>query len=106
MNDENNRLDATLARLRDSEPLLDGGDFTAAVMTQLPRATRVPAWLQNAILLGATALGSAIVAWQTPVPPVATMAQALIASLPELVGASAALMWGAAVAGIWVVSRR
>lgn len=106
MTDNDNKLDAMLARMRESEPTLDGDDFTAAVMAQLPRNDGVPAWLQNTILLGATALGSAIVAWQMPVPPVTVLAQSLIANLPELVGASAAMMWGSAVAGIWVASRR
>jgi hypothetical protein len=53
--------DDTLDRqLRDAVPYIDDDGFTARVMAKLPATRREPRWLRPMILLGATALGSAV----------------------------------------------
>lgn len=106
MTDDTKNLDALLDSLQRSEPDLPGDAFTAAVMQRLPRAREMPTWLKDGILLGSAALGSAIVAWQMPLPRVAAIVDALIANLPELAGASLALTWGTAVTASWLIGRR
>ena len=65
MNSDN--LDDMLATLRDSEPYLSDDGFTSGVIARLPEARQLPFWLTTLIMLGFTATGSAIVAWETPV---------------------------------------
>ena len=76
-------LDNLSAELRISEPYLPDSGFTAVVMAQLPRNRELPLWLKNLILLGATTLGSAIVATQLPAGNVASMLLSM-SSLPAL----------------------
>jgi len=53
--------DDTLDRqLREATPYIDDDGFTARVMARLPAARREPRWLRSMILLGVTALGSAV----------------------------------------------
>jgi hypothetical protein len=57
-------LDALISEMRESEPYFSDNGFTAAVMAQIPTTRAVPLWKENAIMLAATAAGSAIAAWQ------------------------------------------
>ena len=66
-------IDNLSAELRISEPYLADSGFTAVVMAQLPRSRELPLWIKNLMLLGATALGSAIVAIQLPAGIVASV---------------------------------
>jgi hypothetical protein len=53
--------DETLDRqLREAVPYIDDEGFTGRVMSSLPAARREPRWLRAMILVGLTALGSAI----------------------------------------------
>jgi hypothetical protein len=106
MTDAEQKLDALLEQMRRTEPELPGDDFTTAVMRELPPDRAMQEWQHNALLLGATALASAIIAWQMEIPSVATMTTALLEYLPRLLGASAALTWGAAAVGIWAALQR
>ncbi|OGT81702.1 MAG: hypothetical protein A3H91_10540 [Gammaproteobacteria bacterium RIFCSPLOWO2_02_FULL_61_13] len=74
-------IDNLCAELRISEPYLTDSGFTAVVMAQLPRSRELPLWEKNLILLGATALGSAIVATQIPAGSLASALMAMT-SLP------------------------
>jgi hypothetical protein len=47
-------------RLREAVPYIDDEGFTARVMSSLPVARREPQWLRAMILVGLTALGSAV----------------------------------------------
>jgi hypothetical protein len=59
------------ALLREQNPHIDDNGFTARVLTALP--TRRRAWLRPTILLGATAIGSALASrwlpWENLAPP-------------------------------------
>ena len=98
-------LDALAARLRQTEPAVADGNFTAAVMAQLPPTNVRPTWLRDGLLLGATALGSAIVAWQTPLPAVASLLDAVSTNFQALTLAGVGLTYGAAFAAVWVANR-
>jgi len=100
------RLETTLARLRESEPTIADDGFTAAVMTQLPRARELPTWISNAILLGATTMGSAIVAWRIPLPPAGVLLEAVTTNLPALLIAAVALTYSTAAGALWTASRQ
>lgn len=76
-------IDKLFAELRTSEPYLADGGFSAVVMAQLPSNRELPLWLKNLILLGATALGSSIVAMQLPAGDLGSLLLAA-ASLPAL----------------------
>ncbi len=47
-------------RLREAVPYLDDEGFTGRVMSRLPAARREPRWLRAMVLVGLSALGSAI----------------------------------------------
>ena len=98
-------LDTTLARLRESEPTFSGGDFTASVITQLARSNQLPAWISNGILLGATALGSAIVAWQIPLAVPVGLLNAAAANFSAVLIAGVALTYSGALAAVWAAHR-
>ena len=76
-------IDKLFAELRTGEPYLADGGFSAVVMAQLPGNRELPLWLKNLILLGATALGSAIVAMQLPAGNVASVLLS-VASVPAM----------------------
>jgi hypothetical protein len=61
-----NNFDEMLGTLRSTEPYLADDGFTSGVMARLPEARQLPSWLTNLIMLGFTAIGSAIAAWQLP----------------------------------------
>ena len=98
-------LDATLARLRESEPAFSGGDFTASVVTRAWRSNQLPPWMSNGILLGATALGSAIVAWQIPLAAPVGLLNAAATNFSAVLIAGVALTYGGALAAIWAAGR-
>jgi len=99
------KLDATLARLRESEPSIADDGFTAAVMTRLPRANALPTWISNTIMLGATAMGSAIVAWRIPLPPADVVLEVATANLPALLIAAVALTYSTAAGALLTANR-
>lgn len=98
-------VDTFAARLRETEPTITDGDFTAAVMTQLPRSKELSAWKKNAILLAATALSSAVVAWQVPLTAVPDLLDAAATDWPALLGTAIVLAYSAAGAAIWATHR-
>lgn len=71
-------FDRMCTQLRATEPYLDDNGFTSVVMAQLPRASELPLWVKNLILLGATLLGSAIVAMQLPANGLSAVLLALV----------------------------
>lgn len=95
-------LDAVVERLRQTEPVIAEGDFTAAVMAQVPRRNRLPVWLSNATLLGATVLGSATAAWQLRLPIEAIVLQ-VPGNAPIVLGASVMLVYAMAGATLWMI---
>jgi len=100
------KLDATLARLRESEPTISDDGFTAAVMIRLPHNNELPTWISNAIMLGATAMGSAIVAWRIPLPPANVLLEVATANLPALLIAAVALTYTTAAGALWTAGRQ
>jgi len=76
MNTEFRTLDAISARMRHAEPVIDDGDFTTAVLAQLPRAEALSDGIRNAMVLGATALGSALAAFFGVLPAVPDLLEA------------------------------
>ncbi len=77
-----NNLDEMLNTLRSTEPHLADDGFTSGVIAMLPEARQLPFWLSNLILLGFTAIGSAIAAWQLPVMKLVSFATTSTLSLP------------------------
>jgi|GEM_PF-6021445 len=98
--------DTVAARLRRTEPVIADEAFVAAVMTRLPASRTLPAWLKNVILLIATALGSAIVAWHVPVTILPALLNTAVADWPEVLGSSIVLIYAAAFAALWTTARR
>lgn len=76
-------LDLMFRELRTTEPYLNDNGFTAVVMAQLPAQRELPMWVKNLLLLGATLLGSAIVATQLPANTLGTVLVSL-ATLPAI----------------------
>jgi hypothetical protein len=64
---DSNNLDHMFNTLRNTEPYLADNGFTSGVLARLPEAKQLPAWLTNLIMLGFTAIGSAIAASQAPI---------------------------------------
>ena len=77
-----NNLDEMLNTLRSTEPYLADDGFTSGVIAILPEARQLPFWLTNLIMLGFTAIGSAIAAWQLPVMKLVSFATTSTLSLP------------------------
>ncbi len=100
--------EAVAARMRHTEPVIDDIDFTTAVLAQLPRANALSDGFRNAIVLGATVLGSALAAWYSVLPAIPGLLEALtvVATNPApALLAAGALTWGAAFAALWSVAR-
>lgn len=96
-------LDEITARLRQSEPVIDGGDFTTAVLAQLPRADALPEGLRHGIVLGATGIASALVARYSVLPSIPDLLEAFTAAAADPATAlltAGALTWGAALAAL------
>jgi hypothetical protein len=79
-----NNLDEMFNTLRSTEPYLADDGFTSAVIVRLPEAQQLPAWLSNLIMLGFTAFGSAIAAWQLPAMKLVSFPTSSLISLPVL----------------------
>lgn len=79
-----NNFDEMLTALLSTEPYLADNGFTSGVIARLPEARQLPFWLTNLILLGFTATGSAIAAWQLPVMKLVSFTTTSILSLPVL----------------------
>lgn len=77
-------FDNMLGALRSTEPYLADDGFTSAVIARLPEARQLPFWLTNLIMLGFTAAGSAIAAWQLPVVKLLSFTSTSIASLASI----------------------
>ena len=61
-----NDFESLLGALRNTEPYIADAGFSAAVISRVATTSRLPGWLANLILLAFTAIGSALVAWITP----------------------------------------
>lgn len=98
-------LESRFSAARQSEPYLDDSGFTAAVMTRLPRRNELPLWLKNLILLGATALGSAVVVWQLPpVLPLADKAASIATSF-EFIATAAMAVYAVSLGVVWAARK-
>ncbi len=98
-------LEPLAARLRTTEPTLPGSTFTAAVMANLPRADALATWQKNTIILAATALGSAVVAWQLPSTNAAGLLMAATTDWVVLLGTAVVVTYSAAVAAVWTARK-
>lgn len=78
---ESTKLDEMFRKLRNSEPYIADDGFTAGVMARLPEARQLPMWLTNLILLGFTAIGSALAAWQIPLMKLFSLVSVALQSL-------------------------
>jgi hypothetical protein len=105
MSDDFHTLDATVTQLRQTEPTFADSHFTASVMAQVSQSHELPTWASNSILLGATALGSAILAWQTPLVDPTNLIEAVTTNLPAVLVAAAASTYGSALAAMWAMDR-
>lgn len=92
-----NNLDEMLNTLRSTEPYLADDGFTSGVIAILPEARQLPFWLTNLIMLGFTAIGSAIAAWQLPVMKLISFATTSTLSLPTTSTLSLAFLGAAAI---------
>ncbi|RLB66670.1 MAG: hypothetical protein DRH08_05580 [Deltaproteobacteria bacterium] len=106
MNKDINTLDSILVRLRQTEPTITDDGFTPAVMAQLPCSRKLSAWQKNTILLAATALGSAFVAWQAPITAIPVLLDAATINWPMLLSAAVIAAYGAALATVWTTYSR
>ncbi len=79
-----NNLDEMFNTLRNTEPYLADDGFTSGVIAMLPEAKQLPLWITNLILLGFTAVGSAVAAWQFPVMKLISLTKSSIPSLPAI----------------------
>ncbi len=92
-----NNLDEMLNTLRSTEPYLADDGFTSGVIAMLPEARQLPFWLTNLIMLGFTAIGSAIAAWQLPVMKLVSFTANSTLSLPTTSILSLAVLGAAAI---------
>jgi len=60
-----NDFESLLGALRNTEPYIADAGFSAGVISRVATTRRLPGWLANLILLGFTAIGSALAAWLT-----------------------------------------
>lgn len=101
-------LDKIAATLRQSEPVIDNVDFTTAVIAQLPRADALPAVFRHGIVLGATAIASALVARYSVLPAIPDLLEAFAAAAADpatALLAAGALAWSTALAALWMTAR-
>lgn len=101
MKDDSIHLDTLAARLRQTEPAITDGDFARAVLAQLPPRRVWRERLHDGLFLGATALGSAIVAWQMPLPAVTSVLDMVSANPQVAVLTGVALTYATAGAALW-----
>lgn len=98
-------LESRFATARRSEPYLDGTGFTLAVMAELPRREELPTWIKNVILLAATAVGSAVAAWQLP-PVVKLAGETFSAAMnAEVLALAALVVYTASLGVVWVARK-
>ncbi len=96
-----NDFESLLGALRNTEPYIADAGFSAAVISRVATTRRLPGWLANLILLAFTAIGSALVAWITPLGGQLTSAVTQAATsilsaqgvffLPTIAGAAAGM---------------
>ena len=97
-------IDSVVAQLRRSEPYFEDHGFTAAVLATLPEERELPLWIKNLIMIGATAAGSAVVAWQAS----GIKTEALLAQVTldyTTIGVAALFVYAFSSAAVWVVRR-
>jgi hypothetical protein len=99
-----NDIDSVAARLRQSEPYFEDHGFTAAVLAVLPDERELPLWVKNLIMIGATAAGSGIVAWQMS----GLRLEALVGELSldyTTIGVAALFVYAFSSAIVWIARR-
>ena len=97
-------IDSVAAQLRQSEPYFDDHGFTAAVLAALPEDRQLPLWVKNLIMVGATAAGSAVVAWQMA----GLHLEPLLGQVSfgyTTIGAAAVFVYAFSSATVWVARR-
>ena len=99
-----NRLDDIIKELQTSEPYLDNGDFTAAVMRQLPEQRILPWWVKNLIILTAAVAGSTLAAWEMPVQEMINALFSISLNLQTL-GVAALVTYLLSGAALWLGRR-
>jgi len=99
-----NHIDSMLATIRHSEPYFDDHGFTVAVLSALPEERELPLWIKNAMMIGATAAGSAVVAWQAAgIRPEALLSQLTLDTTTVAIAALCVYAFSSAM--VWVVRR-
>jgi hypothetical protein len=97
-------IDGILARMKRSEPYFEDRGFTAAVLAALPEDRELPLWVKNLIMVGATAAGSGVVAWQAAgLKPEALLSQLSLNT--TTVAVAALFVYAFSSAMVWVVRR-
>jgi hypothetical protein len=95
-------IEQVLGRMRQTEPYFEDRGFTAAVLAALPEERELPLWVKNLILIGATATGSGIVAWQLKGASLENVFTG-IAPGPWTIATAALLVYAFCSAAVWVV---
>ena len=98
-------VESLATSLRLTEPTIADNGFATAVMAQLPRANELAAWKKNTLLLAATALGSAVVAWKVPLTAVPELLAAATADWLMLFGTAVMVTYSAAAAAVWTARK-
>jgi len=99
-----NDIDSVLAAMRRSEPYFEDHGFTAAVLAALPEERQLPLWVKNLMMVGATAAGSGVVAWQAAgLRPEALLSQ--ISLDYTTIGLAALLVYAFSSATVWIARR-
>jgi hypothetical protein len=94
-------LNTITVLLRGSEPVIDDDFFSASVMTKLPQIHELPLWKKNTLLITATAISSAFVAWQLPQVAIVDVLNAITTDWLALLTLTVPLTYVAAVAAMW-----
>ena len=99
-----NDIDTMLVAMRRSEPYFESHGFTAAVLAALPEERELPLWIKNLMVVGATAAGSAVVAWQAAgIRPEALLPQITLNT--TTIGVAALCVYAFSSAMVWTVRR-
>jgi hypothetical protein len=99
-----NDIESVIGQLRRTEPYFEDRGFTAAVLAALPEGRELPLWVKNLIMIGATAAGSAVVAWQmSDLRPEVLLSQVTLDY--TTIGIAALFVYAFSSATVWVVRR-
>ena len=102
MTQNDTHIDTLFTRLRETEPEISDANFTAGVMSRLPARRRLATWQKNALLLTATATGSALAAAQIPPTAISTALLTLLNDVPLLLGSAAVITYATAAVAGWL----